>query len=65
LSDEKEKLKREKAFKELAELLTEEDLKTIAASIREFRENFCLRTFESQGTENKNNQKASGEPSVV
>ena len=36
---------KQKAFKELTELLTDEDLKNIAESSREFRKNFVLRTY--------------------
>jgi predicted CopG family antitoxin len=35
--------KSKKAFDELANMLTDEDLKTIARSSKEFRENFALR----------------------
>jgi len=35
--------KSKKAFDELADMLTDEDLKTIAQSSKEFRENFILR----------------------
>jgi hypothetical protein len=45
---------RQKAFKELADLLTEEDLKNISESSRELRENFILRNFEQT---NKKKQK--------
>jgi len=37
------KMKREKAFEELTEILTEEDFKAIVESSREFRERFALR----------------------
>jgi len=37
------RLKSKKAFEELASALTEEDLKTILESSREFRERFALR----------------------
>jgi len=40
---ESQQLKSKKAFDELANLLTEEDLKAIEESSREFRENFRLR----------------------
>ena len=36
---------RQKAFMDLAEMLTAEDLMNIAESSREFRENFVLRSF--------------------
>jgi len=37
------KMKSEKAFKELAEILTEEDLKSIMESSKEFRERSAFR----------------------
>mgnify|MGYP000565989393 CR=1 FL=1 len=37
------RMRSEKAFKELTEILTEEDLKSIIESSREFREVFTLR----------------------
>jgi hypothetical protein len=36
---------RQKAFMDLAEMLTAEDLMNIAKSSREFRENFALRSL--------------------
>jgi hypothetical protein len=43
LYSEVKKLKSEKAFKQLANILTNEDLKTIAESTKEFRERLALR----------------------
>ena len=43
LYSEVKKLKSEKAFKQLANILTNEDLKTIVESTKEFRERFALR----------------------
>jgi len=43
LYNETQRLKSKKAFKELAEIVTEEDLKVIAESSREFREKFAVR----------------------
>jgi predicted CopG family antitoxin len=40
-----QRLKGKKAFEELRELLTDEDLEAIRESSKEFRENFKLRTF--------------------
>ena len=40
---ERQRLKGKKAFEELRQLLTEEDLKAISDSSGEFRENFKLR----------------------
>lgn len=38
-----QRIKGERAFKELRKLLTDEDLKQIEESSKEFRENFALR----------------------
>jgi hypothetical protein len=46
LFKEEQKLKSEKAFRELTELLTAEDLKNIAESSREFREKFVFEPTE-------------------
>lgn len=43
LYSEVKRLKSEKAFKQLANILTDEDLKTIVDSNRKFRERFALR----------------------
>ena len=43
LHTETNRLKREKAFRELTETLTDEDLETIARSKKEFRERLSLR----------------------
>lgn len=43
LYSEVKKLKSEKSFKQLANILTDEDLKTIVESTKEFRERFALR----------------------
>lgn len=43
LYTETRRLKSKKAFKELTEILTEEDLKTITESSKEFRERFAFR----------------------
>jgi predicted CopG family antitoxin len=43
LYSEVKRLKSEKAFKQLANILTNEDLKTIVESTKEFRERFALR----------------------
>jgi predicted CopG family antitoxin len=43
LYSEVKRLKSEKAFKQLANILTDEDLKTIVESTQEFRERFALR----------------------
>ena len=43
LYSEVRRLKSEKAFKQLANILTDEDLKTIVESAKEFRERFALR----------------------
>ena len=43
LYNETQRLKSKKAFKELAEILTEEDLKVMAESSKEFRERFAFR----------------------
>jgi len=43
LYNETQRLKSKKAFKELAEIITEEDLKVMAESSREFREKFAFR----------------------
>ena len=43
LYTEKQRLKSKKAFKELTEILTEENLKGIAGSSKEFRERFTFR----------------------
>jgi predicted CopG family antitoxin len=43
LYSEVKRLKSEKAFKQLANILTDEDLKTIVESTKEFRERFALR----------------------
>ena len=40
---ETQRLKSKKAFKELTEILTEEDLKLITESSKEFRERFAFR----------------------
>jgi hypothetical protein len=40
---ERQRLNGERAFKELRELLSEEDLKAIRESSKEFRKNFVLR----------------------
>ena len=42
---ERQQLKGKKAFEELRQLLTEEDLKAIRESSKEFRENFKLRSI--------------------
>ncbi len=42
---ESQKLKGKKAFEELRQLLTEEDLENMRKSSKEFRENFKLRSF--------------------
>lgn len=43
LYSEVKNLKSERAFKQLANILTNEDLKTIVESTKEFRERFALR----------------------
>jgi hypothetical protein len=43
LYTETQRLKSKKAFKELTEILTEEDLKLITESSKEFRERFAFR----------------------
>lgn len=43
LYSEVKRLKSEKSFKQLANILTDEDLKTIVESTKEFRERFALR----------------------
>lgn len=43
LYSEVKRLKSEKAFKQLTNILTDEDLKTIVESTKEFRERFALR----------------------
>jgi predicted CopG family antitoxin len=43
LYSEVKRLKSEKAFKQLANILTDEDLKTIVESTKELRERFALR----------------------
>jgi hypothetical protein len=43
LYTETRRLKSKKAFKELTEILTEEDLKTMTESSKEFRERFAFR----------------------
>ena len=43
LYNEEQYQRSKKAFDELANMLTDEDLKTIAHSSKEFRENFTLR----------------------
>ena len=43
LYSEVKRLKSERAFKQLAKILTDEDLKTIVESTKEFRERFALR----------------------
>jgi predicted CopG family antitoxin len=43
LYSEVKRLKSEKAFKQLANILTDEDLKTIVESTKKFRERFALR----------------------
>jgi predicted CopG family antitoxin len=43
LYSEVKRLKSEKAFTQLANILTDEDLKTIVESAKEFRERFALR----------------------
>lgn len=43
LYSEVKRLKSEKAFKQLANILTDEDLKTIVDSNKKFRERFALR----------------------
>jgi predicted CopG family antitoxin len=43
LYSEVKRLKSERAFKQLANILTDEDLKTIVESAKEFRERFALR----------------------
>ena len=43
LYSEVKRLKSEKAFKQLANILTNEDLKTLLESTKEFRERFALR----------------------
>ena len=43
LYSEVKRLKSEKAFKQLANILTDEDLKTIVESTKEFRERFAPR----------------------
>ena len=43
LYTETRRLKSKKAFKELTEILTEEDLKTMIESSKEFRERFAFR----------------------
>jgi predicted CopG family antitoxin len=43
LYSEVKRLKSEKAFKQLANILTDEDLKTIVESTKEFRERYALR----------------------
>ena len=43
LYNETQRLKSKKAFKELTEILTEEDLKVMTESSREFREKFAFR----------------------
>ena len=40
-----QRLKGKKAFEELRQLLAEEDMKAIGESIKEFRENFKLRSI--------------------
>jgi hypothetical protein len=47
---------RQKAFMELANMVTAEDLMNVAESSREFRENFALRSFKRT---NKKKQKPS------
>ena len=42
LYSEVKRLKSEKAFKQLANILTDEDLKTIVESTKEFRERYAL-----------------------
>lgn len=42
LYDEAQKLKSKKAFNELSEIVTEEDLETIEKSSKEFREKFVF-----------------------
>jgi predicted CopG family antitoxin len=44
LCTENQRLKGKKAFEELRELLTDEDLEAIRKSSKEFRENFKLRS---------------------
>jgi len=43
LYNETQKLKSKKAFNELTEILTDEDLKAMEASSKEFREKFAFR----------------------
>jgi predicted CopG family antitoxin len=43
LYNETQSLKSKKAFKELADILTEEDLKVMTLSSKEFREKFAFR----------------------
>ena len=43
LYTETQKLRSEKAFTELTEILTQEDLKAITESSKEFKENFAFR----------------------
>jgi predicted CopG family antitoxin len=43
LYSEVKRLKSEKAFKQLTNILTDEDLKTLLESTKEFRERFALR----------------------
>ena len=43
LYSEVKRLKSERAFKQLANILTDEDLKTIVESTKKFRERFALR----------------------
>jgi predicted CopG family antitoxin len=43
LYTETQRLKRKKAFRELTEILTEKELKTITESSKEFRERFAFR----------------------
>jgi hypothetical protein len=44
LYNETQRLKSKKAFKELTEILTEEDLKSMADSSKEFREKFAFKS---------------------
>ena len=43
LYSEVKRLKSEEAFNQLADILTDEDLKTVVESAKEFRERFALR----------------------
>jgi hypothetical protein len=45
--------KQQKAFLELAEMLTEEDLTKIAESSRKFRKDFALRSISENGKKAK------------